>query len=78
MGDAKDEIKKRVENEYAEFKKTKAILDKAKALLDKYGTSGNIPLEELNPQKTGIDDATLLAFCEIIESKPKEKRDTFS
>ena len=70
----KKEIDNKVKREYAEFKKTKAILDKAKALLDKYGTSDNIPLEELNPQKTGIDDATLLAFCEIIESEPKGEK----
>ena len=70
----KKEIDKKVKREYAEFKKTKAILDKTKALLDKYGTSDDIPLEELNPQKTGIDDATLLAFCEIIESKPKGEK----
>ncbi len=66
--------RKQAEREYAEFKKTKAILDKAKELLDKYGTSNNIPFEELSPQKTGIDDATLLAFCEIIESKPKGEK----
>ena len=67
----KKEIDDKVKSEYAEFKKTKAIIDKAKGLLDKYGTSDNIPLEEFDPLKTGIDDATLLAFCEIIESMPK-------
>ena len=66
--------KKQIEREYAEFKETKAIIDKVKALLNKYGTSENIPLEELNPQKTGNDDATLLAFYEIFESKPKGEK----
>ena len=67
-------MEEKIKRDYAEFKKTKAILHKAKTILDKYGTSDNIPLEELNPQKTGIDDATLLAFCEIIESEPKGER----
>ncbi|MBU1207568.1 MAG: hypothetical protein KKH04_11670 [Proteobacteria bacterium] len=31
----------------------------------------NIPIEELEPQKTGIDDATLLAFCEVFENDHK-------
>ena len=62
----KKEIENKVKREYAEVKKTTAILDKAKALLDQYGTSDNIPLEEFNPQKTGIDDATLLAFSSLL------------
>lgn len=38
-------MEEKIKRDYGEFKKTKTILDKAQALLDKYGTSGNIPLE---------------------------------
>jgi NAD+--asparagine ADP-ribosyltransferase len=44
------EIQNKVKGEYAEFKKTKAILDKVKALLDQYGTSGLYAYTCVNPE----------------------------
>jgi len=69
------EIGNNVKKDLAEFKETMAIIDKAKVLLDKYGASENIPVEDFDPLKTGFDDATLLAFCEVLENDQKRGKD---
>lgn len=53
--------------QYDELGDKADVVIKAKELLKKYGSSSNIPVEELDFNKSGFDDARLLAMAQIIE-----------
>lgn len=66
----KERIMPKVIEQYEEYKNVKSIIEKAEELLKEYGSSKNIPAEKLDIENSGFDDARLLAFCEVEETKP--------
>ncbi len=71
---AKEKIMPKVLEQYEEFKKNQAFFAKAKELVDTYGNSNLIPEEELSLEKSGYDEARLLAACEILEKEKMESK----
>jgi hypothetical protein len=65
----KEKIMPKVLEQYEIYENVKSIIDKAQELLREYGSSSKIPAEELDFEKSGFDDARLLAFCEVEENK---------
>jgi hypothetical protein len=62
-----EKVKPKVEEQYARKEGMEEIIAKAKELLEIYQDSSRIPVRALRFEKTGFDDARLLALCEIIE-----------
>lgn len=70
----KGDLEKRVDDNMAKFEaqfnafaEDEPILQKAQELLEKYGSNEKIPETELDIDKSGFDDARLLAMVKLIE-----------
>ena len=74
LKEAKEKIMPKVLEQYEEFKKHQAFFAKAKELMETYGNSDLIPEEELSFEKSGYDEARLLAACEILEKEKMESK----
>ena len=72
-----EKIMGKVLEDYESLKKMERVIrekEKAVELLERYGTSNNIPETELDIESSGCDDARLLAMCKIMESEEKEQK----
>jgi hypothetical protein len=67
-----EQIMDKVDEQYESYQETERIIQEARKLLGKYGSSKDIPREEFAFESTGFDDARLLAFCKLIEKKNKQ------
>jgi hypothetical protein len=67
-----DDIMDKVRDQYKDYQETTSIVQKAAELIADYKNPDSIPEEELNFEKTGFDDARLLAFCRIITEAKKQ------
>ncbi|MCK5416770.1 hypothetical protein KAI92_05080 [Candidatus Parcubacteria bacterium] len=68
------DISKRMKEKFDIFKKqfsemdiNEPIIVKAKELLEEYGSFTDVPKSELDIDKSGFDDARLLAFIKVME-----------
>ncbi len=72
----KGELEQRTEDNMDKFKaqfnsfnEDEPILQKAKELLEAYGSSENVPEKELDFDKSNYDEARLLGMIKILEKK---------
>ncbi|MDA3814916.1 MAG: hypothetical protein PF549_00945 [Patescibacteria group bacterium] len=69
-------IMDKVKEEIKGHKESEKYLPRAEELLNEYGSSNDVPQEELEKDLGKLDDGKLLAYIKFIEKKREEDKKT--